>query len=405
MADLPQELIDKIIDEVAQDSSTSLLCACSLVQKRWVGRSRRHIFRSLTLYRLDDFIYWIKSFPPGPNSLHHHVRQLSYRQGGSLLGPRQLLNIYPNHFTSFTRLETLQMFNLSLQRFTSASMKKAFGPVGSSVRTLVIKDVELTLNSLLVFLLHFPRLQALELGYNLNILAEKTKRPPNLPNLTGELFLLSVGPALRSLILELSKLPLRFSELDVGIRWTGDVLNAFAHLILTCSPTLEKLTLRYTPALFDDGTLNTPFSDLGSTHTCSTGLLTDANEAFPIDLKSCSLLRNVTIQVPKREAEEHLVRLLGTIRSRKLEKIEFIGPADSIQPSAWAMVDGVLCALVDGLKEYGWKGKLRAVIHRHGSGGEIFDESRLLAEFTDKGGVVESVDDGPESLLRSDWFV
>ena len=135
------------------------------------------------------------------------------------------------------------------------------------------------------------------------------------------------------------------------------------------------------------------------------GHFTDAEEAFPLELKSCSLLRKVTIQIPKREAEEHLVRLLGTIRSRTLETIEFLGPADRAQPSTWAMVDGVLCVLVDELKECGWKGKLRAVIHHHESRGETFDEGQLLAEFRDKGGVVESVDDKSETLSMSDWYV
>jgi len=262
MADLPQELIDRIIDEVAQqDGFPDTLYACCLVQKRWVGRSRRHLFESLNLYRTDDLVDWIKSIPPGPNSLHHHVRHLSYKQGAALLGPKQLLDLYPGHFTSFTRLETLQIFNLSLRQFTSTSMKKGFGPIGSSVRTLVAKDVVLTLNSLLMFLLHFPRLQALELGDNLSMLPENKKRPPILPNLTGELVLLSMGSVHRPFVLELSKLPLRYSELDVSIRWTNEILNAIAHLILTCSPTLEKLTLRYTHALFVDGTLNTPYSD------------------------------------------------------------------------------------------------------------------------------------------------
>ena len=256
MPDLPQELIDKIIDEIAQQGTIiRTLRACSLVQKRWVGRSRRHLFSSISLYRLDDFQNWIKIIPPSPNSLHHHVRNLSYRQGPAMLGPKQLLDIYPNHFTSFTKLETLQIFNLSLRLFTPTSMRKAFGPVGGSVRTLLVKDVVLTLNSLLAFLIHFPRLQALELGDNLNILPGNKKLAPYLPNLTGELTLISMGSVHVPFVLELSKLPLRYSELDVEFRWNSEILNAMAHLILTCSPTLEKLTLRYSRTLFVDGTL------------------------------------------------------------------------------------------------------------------------------------------------------
>ena len=136
-------------------------------------------------------------------------------------------------------------------------MKKAFGPIGSFVQTLVVKDVVLTLNSLLMFLVHFPRLETLNIGDNLSTVPENKKQPQNLPNLTGELVLVSMGSVHRPFVLELSKLPLRYSELDVEFRWDSEILNAIAHLILTCTPTLEKLTLRYSRALFVHGTFNT----------------------------------------------------------------------------------------------------------------------------------------------------
>jgi hypothetical protein len=266
MPDLPQELIEKIIDEVSQCGSTRNLRACCLVQKRWVGRSRKHLFNEVSLYVTDHFKDWIKLIPFGPDGPYHHVRTLTYRQGTTVLGPKQLLDLYPGHFTSFTRLESLKIFNLSLRRFTSTSMQKAFGPIGLFVRTLVVKDVTLTLNSLLMFLVHFPRLETLYLGDNLSVVPEKKKQPPDLPRLTGELVLVSMGSVHRPFILELSKLPLRYSELDLEFRWDSGTLNAIAHLILTCSLTLEKLTLRYARALFVDGKLGISNSNHGFTH-------------------------------------------------------------------------------------------------------------------------------------------
>ena len=267
MPSLPQELIDKIIDEVYQCNSTHDLQSCCLVQKRWVEQSRRHLFKEVSLYTTSHFRDWIKFIPLGPNGPYHHVLSLTYRQGTAVLGPRQLLDLYPGHFTSFTRLESLQIFNLSLQRFTSTSMKKTFGPVGRFMRMLVVKDVVLTLNSLLVFLVHFPRLETLRLGDNLDMVPEKKKQPQNLPSFTGELVLASMGSVHGPFVLELSKLPLRYSELDVEFIWNSEILNAIAHLILTCSPTLEKLTLRYARALFVEGMLN-PSSTDDCLHSC-----------------------------------------------------------------------------------------------------------------------------------------
>jgi len=298
-----------------------------------------------------------------------------------VLGPRQLLDLYPGDFTSFTRLESLYIFNLSLGRFTSTSMEKAFKPIGRFMRTLILKDVVLTVNSLLLFLTHFPHLEALQIGDTLTMVPEKKKQPPRLPSLTGELALISMGSVHRSFVLELSKLPLRYSELDVEFRWNSEILNAIAHLILTCCPTLEKLTLRYARALF----------------------IEDAEEAFPLDLKSCALLRKVKIQVPKREAEEHLVRLLGTIRSHKLETIEFVGPANTVQLSTWSTVDDELCALVDLLEDDGWKGRLQVVVHHPEFRQGAFEEGQLLARFRSKGELVELVDDDFDMLWESYW--
>ena len=253
MPDLPQELVDKVIDEVSQCDSTHTLRACCLVQKRWVERSRRHLFKEVNLYSMEHFGGWIKVIPLAPDGPYRHVRNLTYRQGINVLGPKQLLDLHPGHFTSFTRLESLHIFGLSLRRFTLTSMNKAFGPVGRLIRTLAVKNVVLTLNSLLMFLVHFPRLETLYLGDNLTTVPEKKKQPPNLPKLTGELVLVSMGSVHRPFVLELSKLPLRYSELDIQFRWTSEILNAIAHLILTCSPTLDKLTLRYARALFVEG--------------------------------------------------------------------------------------------------------------------------------------------------------
>ena len=89
--------------------------------------------------------------------------------------------------------------------------------------------------------------------------------------------------------------------------------------------------------------------------------------------------------------KEHVVRLLGTIQSHRLETIDFIGPASVAQPSTWAMVDEMLCTLVDRLEEDGWKGKLRVVTHypKIWPPGAFEDN---LTRFRKKGEIVEIID-------------
>ena len=393
MSSLPQELIDKIIDEVSQTGSTHDLRACCLVQKRWVERSRRHLFKEVSLCTADQIWDWVKLVPPGRDEPYHHVRSLTYRQSMGTLGPRQLLDLFPGHFTSFTGLESLRIDDLSLVWFTSTSMQKAFSPVGRFIRTLVAKDVVLTLNRLLMFLTYFPRLETLRLMGDLMMFPEDKERPQSLPRLVGELVLICRQSAHSAFVLELSKLPLRYSKLDITFVWNSEIPNAVGHLILTCSPTLEKLTLRNAQTHFYDSMFGVSNSNHSFTHDCWTGPPAEVNGALPPDLKRCSLLREVAVQVPNYKAQEHLVPILGTIRSHKLETIEFMGPADDVRWSVWATVDNDLCALVDRLEEDGWKEKLQVLLHYSESEGDPFEEGQPLTRFRSKesGEVVESV--------------
>ena len=107
MSSLPQELIDKIIDEVSQHGSTHDLRAWCLVQKRWVERSGSHLFKEVSLCNMNHarsrvtvippgaanrFQGWVKAIPPGRDGPCHHVRSLIYCQGAGWLGLKQLLN-------------------------------------------------------------------------------------------------------------------------------------------------------------------------------------------------------------------------------------------------------------------------------------------------------------------------
>ena len=144
----------------------------------------------------------------------------------------------------------------------------------------------------------------------------------------------------------------------------------------------------------NDGMFGVSNSNHSFTHDCWTRPPAEVDEALPLDLKRCSLLREVAVPVPNYKAQEHLVRIVGTIRSHKLDTVVLIGPANSVELSTWATVDNELCALVDRLEEDGWKGRLRVLIYHADSKQDPFKEGQLLTRFRSKrsGEVVESVD-------------
>ncbi|KAJ7288700.1 hypothetical protein C8J57DRAFT_1642842 [Mycena rebaudengoi] len=49
MEDLPQELVDHVFDDVATSKNTTDLRTCSSVCRRWLHRSREHLFSHITL--------------------------------------------------------------------------------------------------------------------------------------------------------------------------------------------------------------------------------------------------------------------------------------------------------------------------------------------------------------------
>jgi len=72
---VPQELVDEVLDHLADDMAT--LRSCSLVAKSWIYSSRRHLFNSI-FFTANDITNWSKTFPDPEDSPAWHVRDLSF---------------------------------------------------------------------------------------------------------------------------------------------------------------------------------------------------------------------------------------------------------------------------------------------------------------------------------------
>ena len=108
---LPQELVDKVIDELGdayrdldrkkrRRTAGRALCACTLVSKNWTGRSRAHLFREVTIRADEDDL-----FLTPPQSLIPHVKRLKIRTRNEFYQtsiPRDLLK--PFHTATITYL-------------------------------------------------------------------------------------------------------------------------------------------------------------------------------------------------------------------------------------------------------------------------------------------------------------
>src|SRR5579872_2016655 len=108
-AELPQEIIDRIIDEIALDPSSDTqgqardMKALSFVSSKWQYRSRTHLFRELAI-TTDTFPSWCRDVRPGDDGPSRFVTYIRYKP--SLLeaerntGPLEGLACSPFHMGS-----------------------------------------------------------------------------------------------------------------------------------------------------------------------------------------------------------------------------------------------------------------------------------------------------------------
>ena len=104
MCDLPQELVDKVIDNLnelleqpaPEASSQNKISDYSTVSKRWVNRTQYHHFGSLYLPNYHDMAKWRKTIRPDPFGVSRHVRALHWRYIDILDGFEDHLRVLTN---------------------------------------------------------------------------------------------------------------------------------------------------------------------------------------------------------------------------------------------------------------------------------------------------------------------
>ena len=139
---LPQELTDKIIDEVwdADDHvSHTTTKTASLISRAWVDRSQSHLFHTIRFYTTDhQFECWYNAVTPGPNGVSRHVQSLTIQatwSDGWFINEDFLERALP-HFDSFRNLQALRVLNWNVAPFPPQMFARCFTPFAEGIRLL-----------------------------------------------------------------------------------------------------------------------------------------------------------------------------------------------------------------------------------------------------------------------------
>jgi hypothetical protein len=252
IAELPQELVKRIISYFIYDKRT--LLACSATCCSWYIATIPHLHYTLTT---DDDIRkgskghrWPRPLRKSYNlGLLPLVKRLRIRSGdpnydeftSRKLGWRALA-----YFSALTNLQELGIDNLRVSSFFP-DIQRYFGHLAPTLRFLALKEPKGSCRQILYFIGLFPKLEDLKINYptprnEMESTAGATLVPPSTPPLRGRLTLTCFTR--EKLVKEMILLfgALRFRQMDLfGVRCTPLLLDA-------CAETLETLRLYPTDA-------------------------------------------------------------------------------------------------------------------------------------------------------------
>lgn len=252
---IPQEIVDIIIDEVADEPNPVLRLAtlktCSLTSRSWVHRSQERLFSILELNEI-GFRTWCANIRPGANGPSRHVIQLRFTQEFEESYADDLALTTP-HMASFANLQVLHLIYIPLQR---EQVRSGFGKLGPTVSRLSLERCEMDIDSLASFLHPFTNLQYLSLLDPRIVPGTKPQHPLQPLSTKGSVNLeLRVDLTRfneRSFVHELSRLPLSartvtFLEPPSPLPWNYDQsprTTEARELLLAARETLTRLTIR-----------------------------------------------------------------------------------------------------------------------------------------------------------------
>lgn len=240
--EFPQEIIDEIVDHVADDKPkrTTTLKSCSLVSSQWLHRSQKHLFRKMRFTNI-TFAKWCEEVRSGDGGPVLHVVVLHYNANFNEVGQ---LTTYHLQLSSFANLQRLHLRATPIYAFTNEDLSMCFKQMGRSVRSVSLRACKMTVNDLVSFVRHFIKLERLSLIDPIvyNSAFDDSVESPDLNGIL-ELRYMFVGRDTWDFIHQLSLLPLAFNAVVLeGIHLS--LLTPINGLLATCRETLIKIDIR-----------------------------------------------------------------------------------------------------------------------------------------------------------------
>jgi len=151
MIPLPQELVDKIIDELSCSHPGDSDCCApySLISRVWVEHAQEYHFSYVNIYGMDELEKWRRCITPDPFGVSRHTRDLC-------LGQIKTIEGYEAHLHAFNRVEFLSISYCGF--LLSPSVVECFAQMGSSLVQLSF-DSRTTARTIATLLAMLPLLE------------------------------------------------------------------------------------------------------------------------------------------------------------------------------------------------------------------------------------------------------
>lgn len=249
MERVPQELVDKFIDELKEDEES--LLACSLISRCWVGRSRHHLFQRIVFTTAEVFAKYCDLFPTG-HSVQSYIRGVAVIQWNRQPWVnKQALHCGLEHLKTFRSLESLILAGITNGSTQNGNAIEAladgFGEVAPSIKTVKLVHWKVSPTALIEFICRFPSLDNLvveDMDYLVGL--PDWKRPFKFPRFAGRFeFTDSYGHGSAEKFLRLlSRLPLSFREISIDAGFSG-APDPIIAILEKCSLVLVRASLYY----------------------------------------------------------------------------------------------------------------------------------------------------------------